>query len=218
MKKAIDSSIRSRLSRCLFQVSLSLLVITLIYWAVATRVGSDFGGLDGEIKPFPTASIVTQHHEFGWVIDSRTLLICHFANPAGDALPLISPHGFMPALFQHLTTDWEYSGSVHEPYVVARLTTYHSVSNLTGSPVIVQFLYIPMWRVLVAFAIWPALVGVGVGWRKLRNARSARRVFRRRRRRNAMGRCTCGYDLRHSHARCPECGRAFRRVPVPIPA
>ena len=50
----------------------------------------------------------------------------------------------------------------------------------------------PAWLLTVAFAVLPAAWAFG--------------AYRRRRRRQA-GRCTnCGYDLRASGERCPECG------------
>jgi hypothetical protein len=55
----------------------------------------------------------------------------------------------------------------------------------------------PMWFVILLFALLPLVAGV----------RLARR--RRRARRLAAGCCiACGYDLRASPERCPECGRA----------
>lgn len=219
MKKAIDGSIRSRLSRRLYQVSLTLLFLTLTYWLVAACVASDFTALDGSPVSFPVsfpaASIAMGHHEFAWVVDSGGLLFCHLSDPAGGTLPLIKPHGFAHAMFQDVTRDSE-SGS-HRNMYVALLATFRSVSRTTGSPVIIQLLYLPLSRLAIVFAIWPALVAISMGWQKARKALAARRMFRRRRIRNAMGRCTCGYDLRQSHARCPECGRAFRRVPVAMP-
>jgi hypothetical protein len=56
---------------------------------------------------------------------------------------------------------------------------------------------LPMWFVVPLFAILPLATGV----------RLARR--RRRARRSAAGCCiACGYDLRASPERCPECSRA----------
>jgi hypothetical protein len=58
------------------------------------------------------------------------------------------------------------------------------------------FVQAPYWALLAAAAVLPAIWAV-------------RQVgFARRRRRAATGRCVaCGYDLRHTPERCPECGR-----------
>ena len=54
----------------------------------------------------------------------------------------------------------------------------------------------PLWAILVVAAVLPAM------W-----------VWGRRRRRYAAGMCQgCGYDLRASPVRCPECGRAVGNV------
>jgi hypothetical protein len=56
--------------------------------------------------------------------------------------------------------------------------------------------YVPYWSFLCAAAVLPAAWLV----RRAQNARRARR-----------GRCAvCGYDLRASPERCPECGRAAK--------
>jgi len=53
-----------------------------------------------------------------------------------------------------------------------------------------------MWKVALVPALWPLAVALaGVATR-----------FRRRQRRRRMQCVACGYDLRASHDRCPECG------------
>ncbi len=54
---------------------------------------------------------------------------------------------------------------------------------------------VPNWALALLFAACPAVV---------------MRQRRRERRRVAAGLCVCGYDLRASADRCPECGRAVR--------
>ena len=59
-----------------------------------------------------------------------------------------------------------------------------------------QFWAVPAWSLVFAFTVLPAIV-------VLRELRAARR-----RRRSRLGLCpACGYDLRASPGRCPECGR-----------
>jgi hypothetical protein len=56
---------------------------------------------------------------------------------------------------------------------------------------------LPTWSLVSAFTVLPAIV-------TFRQVRAARR----RRRRDRLGLCPlCGYDLRATPGRCPECGR-----------
>jgi hypothetical protein len=56
---------------------------------------------------------------------------------------------------------------------------------------------VPTWSLVLAFAVLPTIVA----FRQIR-------AVRRRRRRSRLGLCpACGYDLRATPDRCPECGR-----------
>lgn len=60
------------------------------------------------------------------------------------------------------------------------------------------FVFLPYWLLILATAILPAI------W-----IASSLRHHRRRRHRLTQGRCLkCGYDLRATPSRCPECGES----------
>lgn len=91
-------------------------------------------------------------------------------------------------------TIWSVAGFVYQIGV----TRHSFMSRLSGR----QTLYAR--RVLVP--LWPLVLATGI----LPTRRAARWI--RRRSRCRTGRClACGYDLRATHGRCPECGEQAPR-------
>jgi len=71
----------------------------------------------------------------------------------------------------------------------------------SGATTSSRFLAVPLWSPMLAFAIAPVIA-------------SRRRRARERRIRDGL--CLkCGYDLRASPDRCPECGAVPQRLPEP---
>ena len=94
-------------------------------------------------------------------------------------------HGFQD---QDFWTNWSGRMNVVTPGI-AGYRSYHFYAPPTGN------LCIPLWFPTLLFGVWPV-------WLLL--------PFRRRRKRKKLGLCVkCGYDLRGSTDRCPECGTEY---------
>jgi hypothetical protein len=78
----------------------------------------------------------------------------------------------------------------------------YTTSNGAARP-IRRTLVLPAWLLLLTTASWPLLLTIKY-WRKSRTHRA----------RGRKGYClACGYDLRGSKDRCPECGREIDKTP-----
>ena len=76
------------------------------------------------------------------------------------------------------------------------------ISLILAIPIYLIF-RLPAWAILL---VQPLPVAIG-GLTCLGSS-----VYRIERRRRRLGQCIrCGYDLRESVVRCPECGKKFRR-------
>jgi len=131
--------------------------------------------------------------KIGWSVSSHRLgSIDTFQGPAYSTTSATGIGGTVSGEYWQICHTWEPAPNHHfgfgwtvVPYIESGTRT--SYENLD----------IPMWFVSLCAAAWP-FYGI------------SRRLYRRRTGRwVAAGLCqTCGYDLRASRARCPECGTA----------
>ncbi|MGC4033610.1 MAG: hypothetical protein QM754_18135 [Tepidisphaeraceae bacterium] len=202
--------------RLLTRLSLILLIATLNYWLFARLYAADLRSLGGNNPKFPTASFVLGSHEYAWVTGQGFATVAVTSNPGGDALPLL---GRLPVMTVLLGSPpglkWT-SGIEPTPFFGGGYVTVRGQTD-SGRPIVFRLFYVRLWLLLALFAVLPMIAVFRITLSRLRHARRARRVRRVRRARLRLGRCVCGYDLRSSRRKCPECGRAVRWMPVSLP-
>jgi hypothetical protein len=198
--------------RRLTWMSWVLLIATAIYWAATWRV-PDLSRV-GANEQFPVASCVIGKVELAWVVN-RSGPVVWVASEGGDGktLPLLRRVGLLRALFSEI----KWSDQSQRAYVplVGGVLTFRG-SSASGSPITARLLfcsYLPLW---ILFGMLPAIATMRAGARRSGRTMRRMRLSCRRRARAKVGICWCGYDLRGSRGRCPECGRAIRLVPVPL--
>jgi len=193
--------------------SLVLLLLTLIYWPIAARFGEDISALgDGDYKY--SASFVIGKSEYAWIVDRRHVLIWFAHDSAGHSLPLIGRYTLMDVLFNRL--KWTGEPATTRLFWLTGITRWDGAS-LSGSSVTVRLFHMRIFVLAGLLAMLPTIAIGRMGLRRSRRRLRGVNVHRVRRARQRMFRCACGYDLRHSHGKCPECGRAIRWVPVNVP-
>ncbi len=84
----------------------------------------------------------------------------------------------------------------YQDYKPCMANAEHHFIEPSGMRLVVHTLCLPLWLLMIAFAAYPAIAFI--------------RGPLRRHRRYKRGLCvTCGYDLRGSSERCPECGKGL---------
>ena len=117
--------------------------------------------------------------------------------------------GYLAAIWDRYNRFETMVGTLHIPYVACSDSDHTNMGWLVNNfaePYWSGYypcLRLPLWSLPVAFSVIPAC-SVGGPWL-------------RRRSRSTHGLCVkCGYDLRGSKDKCPECGQAFEeRILVP---
>ena len=191
--------VRRRLLNLLTALSLLLCVAVCVLWVRSYRT-YDFVLLYESRAPSGEA--------FGWAYSSGGKLILHWETIGGDSrrkkLPMWS--AVRASKNGGVASRWSKVDSARHAIGFWLVSERHRYSGLP--PVQSRYLAVPYWFLAAATAAPP------VGW-IIRKTRTRRRL--------ATTRClNCGYDLRATPARCPECGKeappARGRPPGPAPA
>lgn len=200
-------------------MSLALLVVTIVYWAIVYhRSDIDARNIRGD-QDYRFVSGNLGNCEAAWLFDRRSVLIWIATQRQSGSLPIVSRFGVFPALFGDRLSSIGLRGVGEiERFGVSRIGGRLKLNFATasGSPVTIRLLYMPLDTLCAVLGILPGIALIR--WSFRRNVRWMKYVGARRRRRTRLrlGECVCGYDLRHTHGRCPECGRTVRWVPVAI--
>lgn len=202
--------------RHLNRLSLVLLVLVLIYWLIARLSVSDFRNISGDKVKFPTASCVIGSFELAWIMDQGHVMIGMTHNPGGEAFPLL---GRLPVLTVLLGSPpgltWT-SGIESTRFFGGGSITVRG-QTASGRAVVLRLFYLRLLFLAAVLSVLPGVAGIRTSLRRTKRLIRTRRVWRTRKIRNRLGQCACGYDLRSTRHRCPECGRPVRWLPVSMP-
>ena len=172
-------AVRRRLLNFLTVLSLLLCVATCVLWVRSYAV-SQFAGWSDPARFVGALSMCgLMRLEYGtYANDDQGWSYVSYPTPGGAA----------PGLWQEALARDRRGGRLR-----ALGIAYARVDYATDGTRVRRALYLPHWLLGCATLAAPA-------WHLLRSVRA--------RRRPAAGQCTaCGYDLRATPGRCPECGR-----------
>ena len=156
---------------------------------------SDPGPLPNSVYHPPMSySVVTARGEIGLMSTVHFFLLPprHWSHGSGppQQVPIVAARGAMGFYadgwrLQEQTT-WELDANGNSPLTNSIVATSSPIGNIAF-----RYVFVPFWF-LLALAVMPAALGKAASYRS---------------RRRALGLCVrCGYDLRASSGRCPECG------------
>jgi hypothetical protein len=182
-------------------VSLSICIATIAFW-IRSYSGSDYISRRWRVSA-DSFSISHDSHEIQWTRGQIRFQLVHHTYYHNGQLPEITltPGNAQPRWStgrlgaNHI--GWE-SATPRSIWNRLGFTSWQTGWSSSFADVITHVWAIPAWFVVLLTAVLPALWGL----RRLRQ-----------RRRYARGLCAeCGYDLRATPERCPECGAAGNGV------
>jgi hypothetical protein len=178
------------LSTLCWAVSLLLCAVTVVFWFSSYRTTRQIGVVRPPHRAYLSSSDGVVRLSLG--NSTGETWPAEYVEPAGwvvEAWP--TPDRTNGSLWQELPPGLRGRMGFHarRDRLATLTTAFGTVLHRTGNHA-----YVPHWFLVGVLALLPA---------------AAVRRAARRRRRSALGHCRpCGYDLRATPGRCPECGAA----------
>ena len=180
--------------------SLFLLLATTAMWVRSYRTVDEIKTEDG-VLVFGRGNVALDWERFAW--GGRTSVLHYSANWKDAFDDGIGPDPPTDSVYARSATFRSFSYNEYQVPVFGLDAIYDGPSRVSfngGSfrTVVAHTLRFPHWIAAFLFSLLP-LVWVSMRVRQFR--------------RSAYGLCpVCGYDLRASRVRCPECGAAISRI------
>lgn len=203
------------MKRRLTWISLVLLLLTLVYWILAVHFAPSLLKSGGHDHFNHHASITFASMELTCILDRRLLLIAVVSGAGKNDLPLLGRHELLEVI---LSGRWNWLSGIENSEIIPQFLGVTTLRAIPGNrTLMLRILRIPLRTIAALLSVLPTIAAGLLLFAFINRQRRAFRVKRVRKIRLNLGRCKCGYDLRQSHCKCPECGRPIRWLPVNVP-